>query len=70
MSFPVTLNLYDLSAGEAKKHSHKKLGKQVDGVWSSGIVVYGKEFYFGKGICYDQPGRTPQGDLLIQLIFG
>jgi hypothetical protein len=26
------------------------LGKQIDGIWHTGIIVYGKEFYFGGGI--------------------
>jgi len=38
--------------------------RQLDGVWNSGIVVYGKEFYFGNGICYDLPGCTPLGKTL------
>lgn len=37
------------------------IGQQVDGIWHTGIVVYGKEYYFGGGISYDPPGRTPFG---------
>jgi hypothetical protein len=32
------------------------IGQQVDGIWHTGIVVYGKEYYFGGGISYDSPG--------------
>jgi hypothetical protein len=37
------------------------IGKQIDGIWHTGIVVYGKEFYFGGGISYDLPACTPFG---------
>ena len=60
MAYQVQLNVYDLSGGLAKTNSRSKLGgNQVEGVWNSGIVVYGKEFYYGDGICYDLPGCTP-----------
>ena len=52
---PVKLNLYDLSGGAAKIH------KTGDAVWMTGLVVYGKEFYFGDGVCHDLPGKTPFG---------
>ena len=37
------------------------LGKQIDGIWHTGIVAYGREYYFGGGICADAPGATPYG---------
>lgn len=37
------------------------LGKQVDGIWHTGIVVYNREYYFGGGICADPIGGTPYG---------
>ena len=45
----------------AKQHSRKMIGKQIDGIWQTGIVVYGKEFYYGDGISYDLPACTPLG---------
>jgi hypothetical protein len=36
-------------------------GKQVDGVWHTGVVVFGKEFFFGGGIQSGDPGQTPYG---------
>ena len=59
--YPVKLNVYDLSQGMAKAMSMGLIGVQIDGIWHTGIVVYGKEFYFGGGICYDPPGQTPFG---------
>jgi hypothetical protein len=53
--FPVKLNVYDLSQGMAKSMSKSLCGVQIDGIWHTGIVVYGKEFYFGGGISYDPP---------------
>ena len=60
-SFPVTVNVYDISNGMAGAMSEAILGKKIDGIWHTGIVVYGKEFYFGGGICKDPIGQTPYG---------
>ena len=53
--FPVSLHVYDLSGGMAKSMSKQLVGKQIDGIWHTGIVVYGKEYYYGGGISYDNP---------------
>ncbi|ESO85849.1 hypothetical protein LOTGIDRAFT_87444, partial [Lottia gigantea] len=45
--FPVKLYVYDLTKGLAKSMSMAFLGKQIDGVWHTGTVVYGEEYYFG-----------------------
>ena len=57
----VTVNLYDLSQGLAKNMSRMIIGKQVDGIWHTGIVVYGQEYYYGGGICSGTPAGTPYG---------
>ncbi len=32
------------------------LGKQIDGVWHTGVVVYGREYLFGgSGVSYTPP---------------
>ncbi|KAH9728862.1 DUF862 domain-containing protein [Citrus sinensis] len=37
------------------------LGKAIEGIWHTGIVVYGNEYYFGGGIQHDCVGATPYG---------
>jgi len=37
------------------------IGRQIDGIWHTGIVVYGYEYYFGGGICKGPPKMTPYG---------
>ena len=58
----VSLNLYDLSQGLARSMSQQLLGIQLEGIWHSGIVVFGREFFFGGGIFSDGPERTPYGN--------
>jgi len=43
----VYLHVYDLSMGMAKQLSVSLLGKFVEGIWHTGIVVYGREFFWG-----------------------
>ncbi|KAF3531494.1 hypothetical protein DY000_02043717, partial [Brassica cretica] len=57
----VTLNVYDLSRGLARQLSASLLGKVIEGVWHTGIVVYGNEYFFGGGIQHLPAGTTPYG---------
>eukprot|EP00448_Togula_jolla_P003311 CAMPEP_0170605720 /NCGR_PEP_ID=MMETSP0224-20130122/20123_1 /TAXON_ID=285029 /ORGANISM="Togula jolla, Strain CCCM 725" /LENGTH=462 /DNA_ID=CAMNT_0010930741 /DNA_START=109 /DNA_END=1497 /DNA_ORIENTATION=+ len=57
----VTLHLYDLSKGLAKKLSPVLVNHLVEGVWHTGLVVYGREYYFGGDIYYDTPAMTGFG---------
>lgn len=57
----VTLHLYDLSQGMAQSMSPALLGRQIDGIWHTGIVVHGQEYYFGGGIQVGYPGGTHFG---------
>lgn len=66
----VTLNIYDLSGGLARQMSMAMVGKQFDGIWHTGVVVYGKEIFFGGGIQTGVPGRTPYGFPVSQLSMG
>ncbi|KAJ0963688.1 hypothetical protein J5N97_028810 [Dioscorea zingiberensis] len=57
----VTLNVYDLSQGLARQLSMSFLGKSIEAIWHTGVVVYGNEYYFSGGIQHDPAGRTPYG---------
>ncbi|KAJ1429352.1 PPPDE putative peptidase domain [Sesbania bispinosa] len=57
----VTLNVYDLSQGLARQLSMSFLGKAIEGIWHTGIVVYGNEYFFGGGIQHSPAGSTPYG---------
>ncbi|XP_022156073.1 desumoylating isopeptidase 1 isoform X2 [Momordica charantia] len=60
-SHRVVLNLYDLSRGLARQFSATLLGKPMEGIWHTGIVVYGNEYYYGAGIQQTLSGNTPFG---------
>jgi hypothetical protein len=45
----VSLHVYDLSHGMARQLSPALLGKTIDGVWHTGVVIFGKEYFFGGG---------------------
>ncbi|GFP94389.1 desumoylating isopeptidase 1 [Phtheirospermum japonicum] len=57
----VSLNVYDLSQGLARQLSTTFLGKAIEGIWHTGVVVYDREYYFGGGIQSDPVGKTPYG---------
>lgn len=57
----VSLHLYDLSQGMARQLSMSFLGKAIEGIWHTGVVVYGTEYYFGGGIQHVQAGTAPYG---------
>eukprot|EP00227_Mantoniella_beaufortii_P016025 CAMPEP_0197594218 /NCGR_PEP_ID=MMETSP1326-20131121/20067_1 /TAXON_ID=1155430 /ORGANISM="Genus nov. species nov., Strain RCC2288" /LENGTH=167 /DNA_ID=CAMNT_0043160357 /DNA_START=6 /DNA_END=506 /DNA_ORIENTATION=- len=45
----------------ARAMSAQLLGKQIDGVWHTGIIAFNQEFYFGGGIQCGVPGGTHFG---------
>ncbi|CAN6486225.1 unnamed protein product [Victoria cruziana] len=59
--YKVMLNVYDLSKGLARQLSTTLLGKAIEAIWHTGVVVYGSEYYFGGGIQKDPVGTTPYG---------
>ncbi|CAI8612367.1 unnamed protein product [Vicia faba] len=59
--YRVALNVYDLSQGLARQLSMSFLGKAIEGIWHTGIVVYGNEYYYGGGIQHCPAGSTPYG---------
>ena len=56
----VSLHLYDLSMGMASTMSLSLLGKQIDYVPHTGIVVGGYEYFFGGGIQMLPPAQVVQ----------
>ncbi|KAJ7644245.1 PPPDE putative peptidase domain-containing protein [Roridomyces roridus] len=61
MTSPVKLYIYDLSNGLAKQLSAQLTGRQIDGIWHTSIVVFGKEIFYGQGIAQSQPGKSHHG---------
>lgn len=57
----VQLYVYDLSQGMAKLLSMQFVGKQIDGIWHTGVVVFGKEYFYSQGVNIIQPGSTHHG---------
>jgi len=58
---PVYLYLYDLSKGLAQLLSPWILGAGLECIWHSGVVIYGKEYFFAKDAVWDFPGKTDFG---------
>ncbi|BEJ11187.1 hypothetical protein CspHIS471_0106090 [Cutaneotrichosporon sp. HIS471] len=59
--FPVQLYVYDLSRGMARSMSLALTGKQLDGIWHTSVVVFGREIFYGRGIMEAAPGTTHHG---------
>lgn len=57
----VVLYIYDISNGMAASFGQMIIGKHVEAIYHTSLVVFGKEFYFSGGICYDPPGTTAFG---------
>jgi hypothetical protein len=55
MAYQVILHVYDLSHGMASSFSPFFLGMKIDGIWHTGLFVFGREYYFGGGICAGIP---------------
>jgi len=51
----VVILLYDISNGMARSLSPMFLGKLIEGIWHTGLVVYGNEYYYGGGVCVGTP---------------
>ncbi|KAF3185613.1 hypothetical protein TWF788_004434 [Orbilia oligospora] len=57
----VQLYVYDLSQGLARSLSPMLLGRPIDAVYHTSIVIDGVEIYFGAGIQRSYPGQTHHG---------
>ena len=66
----VTLYVYDITIGMAKSMSMMMIGQQIDAIYHTSLVVFGKEYYFGAGICADPPKSTPFGKLIQEIPLG
>ncbi|XP_053390630.1 uncharacterized protein LOC123563677 isoform X2 [Mercenaria mercenaria] len=66
-NYAVKVYIYDLSHGLARTMSQALLGKQLEGIFHTSIVVYGKEYFYGSGsegrggIEWCSPGRSGFG---------
>lgn len=59
--FRVELYVYDLSHGMVRNLSRALIGKQLDGLWHTGIVVHQREIFYGGGIQTCAPGTSMAG---------
>ncbi|XP_072378155.1 uncharacterized protein [Diabrotica undecimpunctata] len=58
----VELYIYDLSQGMAAIISPTIIGKKIDGIWHTSIVIYNREYFFGsRGVESCNPGTTAVG---------
>ncbi|KAJ3574479.1 hypothetical protein NP233_g1745 [Leucocoprinus birnbaumii] len=64
MSATVKLYVYDLSNGMARSLSRQLTGRQIDGIWHTSVVVFGKEIFYGQGINITGPGQSHHGQPL------
>jgi len=62
MGYKVEVYIYDLTQGMARTLGPAIIGRPLDGVWHTAVVVYGKEFFFGgAGLESCAPGGTMLG---------
>eukprot|EP01066_Platyproteum_vivax_P017054 Platyproteum_vivax@DN728_c0_g1_i1.p1 len=57
----VYLRVYDISDGKAAIWSPVVLWKKIEGVWHTGVHVYGYEYFYGGGILKMHPEDVEQG---------
>eukprot|EP00927_Polykrikos_kofoidii_P042923 TRINITY_DN36990_c0_g1_i1.p1 TRINITY_DN36990_c0_g1~~TRINITY_DN36990_c0_g1_i1.p1 ORF type:complete len:1061 (+),score=140.18 TRINITY_DN36990_c0_g1_i1:283-3465(+) len=67
---PVVLLYYDLSHSFAKYLTPLLLWRLEEGVWHTGLSVFGHEYYYFGGIWYDDPGETAFGKPTKSLVLG
>lgn len=68
--FPVTVYRYDISMGMAAQMSQMLLGRQLDGIWHTGVVVHGSEYFFSGGIVSTPPGQAVPGMQFVTIPMG
>ena len=70
MTEKVILLVYDISMGMAKTMGQMLIGQYVQALYHTSIVVFGREYYFGGGICNDLPKSTPYGMPIAEVELG
>ena len=70
MAETVSLLVYDITMGMARTMSMMIIGQHVDAVYHTALQVFGKEYYFGGGICIDDAQKTPYGKPLQEIVLG
>ncbi|KAF8979842.1 hypothetical protein BGZ46_004971 [Entomortierella lignicola] len=70
MAEKVTLFVYDLSQGMARNMSMSFIGRQIDAIYHTSVVVFGREFYYGQGIMSAIPGTTMHGQPIERVDMG
>lgn len=67
----VVLYIYDLTQGMAAMMSQMLLGRHIEGIWHTAVVVFGREHFFGShGITSCLPGATVLGQPLRKQVIG
>jgi len=62
MGYSVKVYIYDISQGMARTMGPALIGRPLEGIWHTAIVVYNKEYFFGgDGINCCPPGGTMLG---------
>ncbi|GAA5904725.1 uncharacterized protein JCM6883_003886 [Sporobolomyces salmoneus] len=62
MPEPIELYQYDLSNGMAQSLGPMLIGRPIEGIWHTSIVLFGVEIWFGQGIhSKSPPGTTHHG---------
>nr|GEV25519.1 hypothetical protein [Tanacetum cinerariifolium] len=68
--YKVQLHVYDLSNGLARQLSMSFLGKAIEAIWHTGVVVYGTEYFYGAGIQQCPAGTAQYGTPLRAIDLG
>ena len=66
----VWLYQYDLTNGIGPSICKFMTGIEIEGVWHTSLVVFGREYFFGGGIQSGIPELTPYGKPIKKSLFG
>lgn len=57
----VWLFQYDITAGRVQWAAPLVLGQKMEGIWHTGVVAFGREYWYGGEVFESVPGTTPFG---------